>query len=114
MGDTQRPRGGGDGGGGGGYRPRLLLSQRRTRRDGRDRRTCYSACNSGASEGGDAANGDVAYESASDSRVGLRDIFDEMRVGGFIVLSSWVVGGGVLDQAARKRHPPPCECRGDR
>jgi hypothetical protein len=63
VGDTRRP-GGGDCDGGG-YKPRLLLSRRRTRGDGRDRRTCYSACNSGASEG--AANGDVAYESASDS-----------------------------------------------
>jgi hypothetical protein len=46
------------------------------------------------------------------TRVGLRDIFDETGVGGFIVL--WVVGGDVLGQAARKRHPPPFECRGDR
>jgi hypothetical protein len=50
VGDRQRP-GGGGGGGGGGYRPRLLLSRRRTRRDGKDRRTCYSACNGGASGG---------------------------------------------------------------
>jgi hypothetical protein len=53
----------------GGYRPRLRLSQRRTRRDGKDRRTSYScACNSGPSGGGEVvanANADVAYDDVS-------------------------------------------------
>ena len=102
MGDSRRP-GSGDGAGagdsdGGGYRPRLLPSQRRTRRDGRDRRTCYSAWNSGASSEG-FANGDVAYDVwkvvklergvNSDSgwlQFRLRDIFDEMRVAGFFIV----------------------------
>jgi hypothetical protein len=93
VGDRQRP-----GGSGSGYRPRLLLTRRRTRRDGKDRKTCYSACNSGASGG--VANGDVAYDVCGMTRAGLVDIFEEMGLGHFYMTSCAtvlrVVGGGVL------------------
>ena len=93
----------GDGFRGGDTRPRLLLSQRRTRRDGRDhRRTCCSACNSG----GSCSNcGDVAYRGVerSDSGWGGGDIF-----GGFdwdfYSTSSWWLWEAMPVWAVWKRH----------